>query len=205
MNFNALSDFVTYLGAYFSGGSEYRQEWRIWHYDDNISITSEELGVEPIDSDDCLNSLEENIEKENAEIKDKLDRTLMAGAAYEEAVQSSNLLDGINNGDTVEKTNRNDYETLLENLSSLIRELDSYQQRLETDEAKNIIDIASLHLIEAMEDGTIDVINNDKEFNILYHTAIPSQNVLNGTPIKETMRPGLKIGNRVLVRAQVRV
>lgn len=205
MNFNALSDFITYLGAYFSGGSVYRQEWRIWHYDDNISINSEKIGVEPIGSDGQLNTLEENIEKENAEIKDKLDRTLMASATNEETVQSSNLLDGINNGARVEQTNRNDYETLLGNLSSLIRELDSYQQRLETNEAKNIIDIASLHLIEAMEDGTIDVINNDKEFNILYHTAIPSQNVLNGTAIKETVRPGLKIGNKVLVRAMVRV
>ena len=188
MNFNAFSDFVTYLGAYFSGGSEYRHEWRIWHYDDTTSIPSED-----------------SVEKENVEIKDKLDIALMVSAANEETFQSSNLLDGINNGESVKKTNRNDYESLLENLSGLIRELDGYQQRLETDEAKNIIDIASLHLIEAMEDGAIDVINNDKEFNIMYHTAIPSQNVLNGTPIKETVRPGLKIGNRVLVRAQVRV
>ena len=205
MNFNAFSDFVTYLGAYFSGGSEYRHEWRIWHYDDTTSIPSEELGVEPIDSDGQLKTLEDSVEKENVEIKDKLDIALMVSAANEETFQSSNLLDGINNGESVKKTNRNDYESLLENLSGLIRELDGYQQRLETDEAKNIIDIASLHLIEAMEDGASDVINNDKEFNILYHTAIPSQNVLNGTPIKETVRPGLKIGNRVLVRAQVRV
>lgn len=206
MSLDALSDFVTYLGAYFSGGNEYRQEWKVWHYDDNSPIPSEELCVESINSNDGIKVLGDNIEKENVAIKEELDRTLSnVSVTNDEVILSTNLQVDINSGERVEKTNHNDYELLLENLSNLIRELDSYQLRLETEEAKNIIDIASLHLIEAMEDGAIEIINNDTVFNILHHTAIPSQNVLNGTPIKETIRPGLKLGNKVLVRAQVRI
>lgn len=219
MNFETFSDFISYLGAFFSGGSDYRQEWKSWRYEESFPISAIDDDSDSIleVGHDNIEALEKDIAKENAEIKERLDSTLShaeaMGVEQQESVNDETTTEQfaektssvVKNVQDDEQVGNKMYETLLENLSGVIRELDGYQSRLETEEAKSITDITSLHLIEAMENGDIEVISNDKEFNILLHTPVPSKKVENGTPIIETIRPGLKLGNKVIVRAQVKV
>ncbi len=215
MNFDTISDFIIYLGAYFSGGNNYRQEWRIWHNEDIFDFSEIKEESEGKQENKSLVDLEVNIEKENKHIKDRLDSVLIENHPVDDIatkplklnvgeqpeVQQTVVLNELSSSKAIKK----EYYDLLDRLAFIIRELDGYQQRLETEEAKSIIDITSLHLIEAMESGNVEEISNDTFFNILYHTPIPTMAVENGTPIIETIRPGLKIGNKVIVRAQVKI
>lgn len=99
------------------------------------------------------------------------------------------------------------YLNLMQKCSEMIREIDVWAFRTESEETRDICSVIAKHLIEDMSTSSprIILISNDKHFNSLLHDAVPSSIVDDGAAIAETLRPGIKLGDRVFVRAKVRL
>ena len=213
-----VNDFFSYIGVYFSGGEEYRRDWKEWRVMGELPSCQDtecfaDDGGQVLEN---LQKLKNKIAKEDSEIRRRLELVLSEESPVVKAenIDSHPIATKTNDEVSEQKESQpksesiatnDDYDTLLNKLSGLILELDGYGIRLETDEAKDIIEIATLHLIESMSNGKVEMINNDKAFSILYHTPVPARRIEEGATILKTLRPGLKIGNKVLVRAQVSV
>lgn len=94
---------------------------------------------------------------------------------------------------------------IMEECSDLISEFEAYKPRFTTDEGIIMAETIQDRLTELLTKYGAQLIDNDTQFDILRHTAVPAQIVENGTPIQEFIRPGIVMRNKVLVRAQVRV
>ena len=94
---------------------------------------------------------------------------------------------------------------LQKNIISTIEEFDTYLSRIENEDAKELITLFQLRLIESLVESGLDRIDDDKYFNCLRHVAVPFSIVPDGTPIREIKRNGIIRGNRVLLKAQVTV
>jgi hypothetical protein len=97
------------------------------------------------------------------------------------------------------------YQKLIEECTDLISEFESYKTRFETEEGKMMTDIAQERLFEILAKSGAQLITDETSFDIIRHIAIPAKVVENGTPVLETIRPGIALGSKVLIRAQVRI
>lgn len=111
-----------------------------------------------------------------------------------------------------EKDDNNDDENATKSLvsigksiSELIQEFDSYYQRTDNDDVKQIIGIMQQRLIETLCANGFLPIENESSFDILRHTPIPFAILPNGTHIKEFKRVGLTLDNAVVLKALVKV
>lgn len=105
-----------------------------------------------------------------------------------------------------EAVNSNEsYQKLIEECTDLISEFESYKNRFETEEGKMMTDIVQERLFEILVKSGAQLITDETSFDIIRHIAVPAQMVENGTPVLETIRPGIALGNKVLIRAQVRI
>jgi len=98
-----------------------------------------------------------------------------------------------------------DVPKIMEECSELITEFESYKSRFETEEGKTMAETIQNRLTELLTKYGAQLIIGDKEFDVLRHTAVPAQYVDDGTPIREFIRPGIIMGKKVLIRAQVNV
>ena len=98
-----------------------------------------------------------------------------------------------------------DASRIMEECTGLISEFESYMSRFSTDEGKDTAELIQSRLTELLIRNGAQLIMDDKEFDILRHTAVSAQTVKNGALIKEFIRPGIRLGNKVYIRAQVKV
>lgn len=84
----------------------------------------------------------------------------------------------------------NEYNAMLPRMNDAVRPF-----------AENVVD----RLQEMLERNGLDAIDGETNFDIVRHKAEPAKNVPQGTPILETLTPGLALGAKVLRRAKVRV
>lgn len=184
----------------------------------------ENLNVPPLESisedsyinDHPLETLDvSSIERENNVIKTEIEQTLGAaersdgsevenGSLKEDEVKTDEDQD-IADPVIIDKDWQAWYSKLLEDCIDIIKELDAYNRTAGSDEAKLITETIPFRLIEAIANGPIEIIDCDKEFDVRLHTPLPAKPVAKDTPIIEFIRPGVKVGNRVLLRAIVRV
>jgi molecular chaperone GrpE (heat shock protein) len=92
---------------------------------------------------------------------------------------------------------------LLQSLTNMIEEFDSYSQRIQDPEALQLIELLQHRVIECLSANGIDTINDVTEFNCIEHVVAPFSIVPDGTPIKEVKRVGFKFNGKVLLKAQV--
>lgn len=99
-----------------------------------------------------------------------------------------------------------DLSVLLSGFSDIIREFDSYKERTESTESKELIKLFQYRVIEAMVQGGLTPIDEytTMVFDIMKHSPIPYKAVEQGSPIQKYERIGL-CDNRgkVYLRAQV--
>lgn len=213
-----LSDFIKYLDAFFSGGPQYREEWIGWRLS---PVERNDIG-KAVDNDELKELDTSKIEAENAHIKTEIDSSFscdnnestelsLQKEVQETDVSEAGKRENISDGNIINVSSENSeaqesYDRLLSDCADIIKELDSYNAKVSGEEAKAITETIPHHLIEAIANGSVETIDdNITEFNILLHTPMPVRPVAKGTPIKEYLRPGIKIGNKVLIKAIVKV
>lgn len=96
-------------------------------------------------------------------------------------------------------------QRFMEDCTDIIREFDRYKQYSKIEEVHSILELINDRLFEVLERSGGKLIIDDTAFNILRHEPVPAEIVEDGVPILETIRPGVEIKNKVLIRAQVRV
>lgn len=94
-------------------------------------------------------------------------------------------------------------EGLLNSLTDIIEEYDSYLQRVDNEEVKQIIELLQHRLLECISANGVRTIKDVSEFNCLEHVSVPFAIIKDGTPIKEVKRVGLVWNDTVLLKAQV--
>lgn len=109
----------------------------------------------------------------------------------------------------VEQNNEDDnksckkIESFGTDICNLIREFDSYYQRTNDENSKQVIEVMQYRLMEIVCQNGGTPIDDDKVFNSLRHVPIPFAVIQDGKPIKEIIRMGITIGNKVILKAKV--
>lgn len=98
-----------------------------------------------------------------------------------------------------------EYIYLMEECAALIAEFEQYHPRMQTDEGRMMVEMIGQRLREAMLLSGAQSIDSDRTFNILRHTPVPMHYVTNDTPLEEMIEMGIAVGNRVFVKAKVKV
>lgn len=99
----------------------------------------------------------------------------------------------------------NEYIRLVESCVETIKEFDGYEDRVESEETKDIIGLMKERLRENLLVSGVSFIDEENEFHILRHDPVPMAIIAEGTPVVEIISPGLAIGNRVFMKAKVKV
>ena len=97
------------------------------------------------------------------------------------------------------------YIGLIEQNCDLIKEFERYLPRMTSEESRELLQLMLPRLREAMYLAGATPIEGDADYDSLRHIPDPMTVVKEGAPIEETIQPGVAIGNRVFVRAQVRL
>jgi molecular chaperone GrpE (heat shock protein) len=93
---------------------------------------------------------------------------------------------------------------LAEECAGLMNEFDGYNQRLETEEGKMMVELLVKRMQELLERAGLERIDNENEpFSILKHKPDPMMPVAEGATLREIISPGLAIENRVFRKAKV--
>lgn len=98
-----------------------------------------------------------------------------------------------------------EYIHLMEQCAALIAEFETLYPRMQTDEGRMMVEMTGQRLREAMLLSGAQSIDSDHTFNILRHTPVPMHYVTNDTPLAEIIEMGIAVGNRVFVKAKVKV
>lgn len=92
-----------------------------------------------------------------------------------------------------------------DNVISVIEEFDSYLNRIEDDDAKELISLFQHRLIESLAKSGLERIDSDSVFSCLKHTPIPFQIIPDGKALKEIKRAGLLRNGEIVLKALVTV
>lgn len=93
------------------------------------------------------------------------------------------------------------YMVLADNCCDLIKELD----KLKTEENNDLVDMISSRIMEGLISSGADSIAEETSYDVIRHTAIGKAIVRKGTPIVSTIKPGIAIGDKIMIKAKVEV
>jgi molecular chaperone GrpE (heat shock protein) len=93
---------------------------------------------------------------------------------------------------------------LIEDCVTLLVELEDLTLKVDQT-VRPAIEHVLARLTEILERAGLERIENEVSFDVARHQVFPPTRVAPGTPILETLTPGLVLGLRVLKRAKVRV
>lgn len=93
------------------------------------------------------------------------------------------------------------YMSLAEKCCDIISELDS----ITTNENADMSDLIKMRIKEALLCSGAEPISDESTFDILRHKAEGKSIVRKGTPISSTIEPGIAIGDKVMVKAKVKI
>lgn len=218
-----LFDFFNYWDAFFTGGKQYREDWNRWrlsplegNFVHGVSANEKIEGLDTSDIETENKRIEANldsifpvhdgpIDNVNVKVQDNTDKNVTTIKGCRE-VDMDEDVDTFVNRDILPNVDVQDsYRQLLTDCADIIKELDALNRQASGEEAKVITETIPHHLIEAIANGAVEIIDNVPEFDILLHSPMPVRPVVKGTPIKEYLRPGIRVGNKVFIRAIVRV
>ena len=144
----------------------------------------------------------EDLGKENSEITDEpLDDFVITN--YSSVERASKKIENEENVIKDECGTAIRIKELLHSLVNIIEEYDSYLQRVQDSEVRQLIELLQHRLIECLTANGVETIKNKTVFNCLEHVAIPFSVVPDGTHIKEVIRDGLVFEGMVLLKSQV--
>lgn len=89
------------------------------------------------------------------------------------------------------------------NVISVIEEFDSYLNRIENDDAKELISLFQHRLIESLAESGLDKIDSDISFDCIRHIPVPFQIIPEGTPINKIIRAGLSRNGCIVLKALI--
>lgn len=98
-----------------------------------------------------------------------------------------------------------EYMSLAQQCCDMLKELDVMYKQIPNDQVKNYILQQKTRIREALILSGATLIDEETEFNLLRHQSVNSGIVKNGTPITETVEPGVEIEGRVMVKAKVNI
>lgn len=90
-----------------------------------------------------------------------------------------------------------------DNVISIIEEFDSYINRTENDDAKELISLFQHRLIESLAESGLDKIDSDISFDCIRHIPVPFQIIPEGTPINKIIRAGLSRNGCIVLKALI--
>ena len=93
------------------------------------------------------------------------------------------------------------YMALAEKCCDIISELDTIQ----TEENADMSDMVKTRIKEALLCSGAEPISDESSFDILRHKAEGKSVVRKGTPISTTIEPGIAIGDKVMIKAIVKI
>ena len=93
------------------------------------------------------------------------------------------------------------YMALAEKCCDIISELDTIQ----TEENADMSDLVKTRIKEALLCSGAEPISDETSFDILRHKAEGKSIVRKGTPISSTIEPGIAIGDKVMIKAKVKI
>lgn len=96
-----------------------------------------------------------------------------------------------------------EYMSLAQQCCDMLKELDVMYKQIPNDQVKNLILQQKTRIREALILSGATLIDEETEFNLLRHQSVDSGIVKNGTPITETVEPGVEIEGRVMVKAKI--
>ena len=96
-------------------------------------------------------------------------------------------------------------DSLFMDLGCLISEMDIVKTKLDSTESKDIIQFCQERIIECLTKQTIEFLGNESYFNSEIHTPIPFQISPNGTSIIKSIGPGIKKGDKSILKALVEI
>lgn len=96
-----------------------------------------------------------------------------------------------------------EYMSLAQQCCDMLKELDVMYKQIPNDQVKNFILQQKTRIREALILSGATLIDEETEFNLLRHQSVNGGIVKNGTPIVETVEPGVEIEGRVMVKAKV--
>lgn len=190
---NVVEDFIRYIFAYsYKDGKKDETVSSPQPISTDVVDVNESLCTEESCEIKELNQELQRIQKENQELMRQLQET---------SVNSTDaLIVAASSG-----SSESDYVTLLERCAEILKEMDMFADRVKSDEAKSVLGVTSLHIVEALSSTKVSLIDHDTEFDSLLHTPVPGALVDDGTPIKRFIRPGIRIDNKIFVRALVEI
>ncbi len=94
---------------------------------------------------------------------------------------------------------------LVEELCEIMKEFDGYSNRVQTEEAKIIVNQILEQLQESLERSGLTRFENENTYSILRHIPVPMAKINEGETISETLSPGLSIENRIFRKAKVKI
>lgn len=90
-----------------------------------------------------------------------------------------------------------------DNVISVIEEFDSYLNRIENGDAKELVSLFQHRLVESLAKSGLEKIDSDTVFNCLKHTPVPFQIIPDGKSLKGIKRAGLIRNGEIILKALV--
>ena len=98
-----------------------------------------------------------------------------------------------------------DFESLCEKLAEMVKNYDQMATQMPGGEAKDLLADMCEQIIASMNLGGCTAITKESAFNPLRHKPSPFSIVDEGTPILATLRAGVELNGKVLIKAIVKI
>ena len=98
-----------------------------------------------------------------------------------------------------------EYMSLAQQCCDMLKELDVMYKQIPNDQVKKFVLQQKTRIREALILSGATLIDEETEFNLLRHQSVNGGIVKNGTPITETVEPGVEIEGRVMIKAKSKI
>lgn len=103
--------------------------------------------------------------------------------------------------ETLSLLDNSPYMSLADSCCDLVKELD----KLKSEDNKELVDLVNSRIKEGLISSGAEPIAEETSYDVIRHTAIGKAIVRKGTPINLTIEPGIAIGDKVMIKAQVKI
>lgn len=98
-----------------------------------------------------------------------------------------------------------DFDALCTQLANMVKNYDQLAAQLPDGEAKDLLTDMSEQIIASMNLGGCTPITKETSFFSFRHKPVPFSTIEDGTPIRATLRAGVELNGKVLIKAMISV
>ena len=158
------------------------------------------LFPEVVDEDDTLKPYRDDVEGQESyyvpPLEDQYQEQDNSKYSYIDVIKEEKQPSIQTDGYSMIKRLQNDIVTTIE-------EFDSYINRIENDDTKELISLFQLRLIDSLANSGLDKIDEETNYSCLRHTPVPFQVIPEGSSISEIKRAGLARDGQIVLKALV--